>query len=119
MNRAERRRLARQGIKADKEPIVQMKKADISQMKQSATEDAVKKAFFLMMSIPVMVIHDKYPQLMKREIDGMSREERFAELCIDLYDSFEKGYVTLNDLADCLKEETGMMITGEGIEYHC
>ena len=117
MNRAERRRLARQGIKAEKEPTVQMKKADISQMKQSATEDAVKKAFFLMMAIPVMVIHDKYPQLMKREVDGKSREERFCDFCIDLYDSFEKDYITFEELADCLWEEAGIKIDSEGIKY--
>lgn len=59
-----------------------------------------------MLAIPVMVLHDKYGQLMHK--DG--REEKFAELCLDLYDSFEKGYITLDDLHNTLREETGMIL---------
>lgn len=48
---------------------------------------------------------------MRRDVEGKSRAERFADLCIDLYDSFDKGYVTLYDLADCLWEEAGIKLT--------
>ena len=64
----------------------------------------------LKLCIPVMVIHDKYPQLMRREVDGKPRAERFADLCLDLYDSFNRGYITLDDLADCLWEEAGIKL---------
>lgn len=72
--------------------------------------EASNKAFFLMLAIPVMVIHDKYPQLMRRDVEGKSRAERFADLCIDLYDSFDRGYITLEDFHQCLWEEAGIKI---------
>ena len=79
-------------------------------MKKQAATTAIDTAFFLMLSIPVMVIHDKYSKIMKKNVGGKSREERFADLCIDLYDSLSKGYVTLDDLAECLWEEAGIKL---------
>lgn len=111
MNRAERRRRAKQGLLVVKEPVINVKASDIQNIKKEATTNAADTAFFLMLAIPVMVIHDKYPQLVRRDVEGKSRAERFADLCIDLYDSFDKGYVTLDDLADCLWEEAGIKLT--------
>lgn len=110
MNRAERRRRQKQGLPIVKEPVLNIKASDIQQIKKDATNTAADIAFFLMLAIPVMVIHDKYPQIMRRVVDGKSREERFADLCLDLYDSFNKGYVTLDDLAQCLWEEAGIKL---------
>lgn len=110
MNRAERRRRQKQGLPIVKEPVLNMKVSDIQQIKTQATNTAADTAFFLMLAIPVMVIHDKYPQLMRREVDGKPRVERFADLCLDLYDSFNKGYVTLDDLSQCLWEEAGIKL---------
>lgn len=107
MNRAERRRLAKN---LTSEPVINMKYSDIKNIKKQASEDAANIAFLLMLAIPVMVLHDKYSLLMKRTVNGKSREERFAELCIDLYDSFEKGYVTIDDLHQVLLEEAGIKI---------
>ena len=111
MNRAERRSRAKQGLLVVKEPVINVKASDIQNIKKEATTNAADTAFFLMLAIPVMVIHDKYPQLMRRNVEGKPRAERFADLCIDLYDSFDKGYVTLDDLADCLWEEAGIKLT--------
>ena len=105
MNRAERRRL---GKSKSHEPVINIKSSDIDNIKKQASKDAADIAFQLMLAIPVMVLHDKYSLLMKKEVDGKSREERFTELCLDLYDSFEKGYVTLDDLHKCLWEEAGI-----------
>lgn len=113
MNRAERRRRQKQGFPIVKEPVLNIKASDIQQIKMDATKTAADKAFFLMLTIPIMVIHDKYSQLMKREVNGKSREERFADLCLDLYDSFNKDYVTLDDLAKCLWEEAGIKLEKE------
>lgn len=104
MNREERRR---KGIKG-KEPVINIKVSDIDKMKADAVREASNLAFKLMLSIPVMVLHDNYGKLNKLNVDGKTREERFAEMILDLYDSFEKGYVTLDDLMQCLKDETGM-----------
>ena len=100
MNRAEKRRA---GIKA-KEPVYNLTLSQIKAMKQEATLKAIEKAFFLMVSIPVSILHDKYPQLMKR--DG--REQRFADLIIERYKDYEDGYYTLDELEKCLYEETGI-----------
>ena len=107
MNRAERRRMGRN---IASEPVINIKASDVERIKRQASKDASDIAFFLMIAIPVMVIHDKYSLLMKREVNGKSREERFAELCLELYDSFEKGYVTIDDLHQCLWEEAGIKI---------
>lgn len=108
MNRAERRRLQKKQTKSD--PIYNIKSSNLDKIKQDATKTATDTAFFLMLAIPVMVLHDKYGQLMKKEVEGKSREERFADMCLDLYDSFEKGYVTLDDLHKCLWDEAGIKI---------
>lgn len=100
MNRAEKRRA---GIKA-KEPVYNLTLSQIKAMKQEATLKAIDEAFFLMVSIPVSILHDKYPQLMKR--DG--REQRFADLIIERYKDYEDGYFTLDELEKCLYEETGI-----------
>lgn len=101
MNRAERRKKA-----LSAKPKVNNLKA----IKLKAASQAADTAFFLMLAIPVMVIHDKYPRLMKRTVEGKTREERFADMCIDLYDSFNRGYVTLEDLSKCLWEEGGIKL---------
>lgn len=104
MNREERRR---KGIKG-KEPVINIKVSDIEKMKSDAVKEASNLAFKLMLSIPVMVLHDNYGKLNRLNVDGKTREERFAEMVLDLYNSFEKGDVTLDDLMQCLKDETGM-----------
>ena len=110
MNRAERRKLAKRGCKVPFEPIVNMKPSDIKNIKDKASKDAVDIAFTLMLAIPVTIVHQHYGQLMKKEVDGKSRCERFADLCIDLYKSFEKGEVTLDDLKKHLQDEAGIKI---------
>jgi len=106
VNRAERRRQ-----KLNKtDPSYNIKASNLNKMKQNATEKGINDAFLLMLAIPVMVIHDKYSLIMKRNVDGKSREERFTDLCLDLYDSFNQGYVTLDELQQCLEEETGIKI---------
>lgn len=50
-----------------------------------------------------MVLHDKFGF-------GPVRCERFTDAVLDLYESFDKGYVTLEDIHGALKEETGITI---------
>lgn len=104
MNRQERRRL---GI-LKKDPMISIKQSDINRMKQEATEKGCKFAFNLMLAIPAMVIHDKYGQLMRK--DG--RVEKFVDLCMYEYKCYEEGYITLEELAKCLKDEAGVEIKG-------
>lgn len=105
MNRAERRKAAKAGLPVKKEPVVNIKAADVQKMKQDASKEAADKAFLLMLmlGLPVMVLHDKFGF-------GPVRCERFTDAVLDLYDSFEKGYVTLDDIHGALKEECGITI---------
>jgi Ca2+-binding EF-hand superfamily protein len=99
MNRAERRR---RGIKG-KEPIINLKSSNISKIKADATTQAVDTAFIMMLSIPLMVLRDKYGF-------GKKRLEKFSDYALELYDSFDKGYVSLDDLIEVLKEEVGVEV---------
>lgn len=65
---------------------------------------AMERLFEELIAIPVMVIHDHFAALMKK--DG--REERFAEMCLELYDTVEKGFVIPAELRQCLFEEAGV-----------
>ena len=104
MNRAERRRLAKQGIKVKKEPVINIKQSDVEQMKIDTAEQAAEMAFFMMLAIPTMVIHDHFGDLMKRE----GREQNFIKWCLNTYECFGQGLVTLEDLEQCLYQEAGL-----------
>ena len=106
MNRAERRR---EGVK-NTEKIYTLNESQIKRLKDDAAKEAIDTAFILMLGLPVMILHDKYSLLMKREVDGKCREERFTDLLLDLYDSFDKGYLKLDDILKCIKEECGIDI---------
>ena len=110
MNRAERRRL---GIKKP-DPVRQMKDSDIEAIRQKSYKEGCQEALFLLLSIPVMVIHDKYGKLMKKE----GREERFANEIINLYQLYQQGYVDTKDLEQCLWEEAGMRIDRSKNDEH-
>jgi len=103
MNRAERRRLEKQGKIASKEPTINIKASDITSIKEDVAKKASDKAFFLMLGLPLMVLHDKWGF-------GKVRGERFITQVLDLYDSFEKGYLSLDDIHNCLWEEGGIKL---------
>lgn len=86
--------------------MVSIKQSDIDRMKEEATEKGCKFAFGLMLAVPAMVIHDHYGELMKK--DG--RVSRFVDLCMEQYKCYEEGYITLEELAKCLKAEAGVEV---------
>lgn len=86
-----------------KKRVYTLTEDDIERIKQDATNEALNKAYVLMLGIPSMVLRDKSGY-------GSVRLERFTDGCFDYYDSFQKGYITLQDCIDCLKEECGISI---------
>ena len=62
MNRAERRK---SGIKTRAKTYT-LNDSQIKQIKADAVKEAIDTAFIYMLGLPVMIIHDKYPQLMKK-----------------------------------------------------
>lgn len=79
---------------------------EAAKLAADAKAEAVRDLFRQLLAIPVMVLHDHFGEFMKK--DG--REERFAERCLDLFDTVEQGYVTPQELEKCLYEEAGMRI---------
>lgn len=79
-------------------------KQEAAKLAAHAKNEAVSRLFEELIAIPVMVIHDHFGELRKK--DG--REERFAEMCLELYDTVEKGFVTPAELRQCLFEEAGV-----------
>ena len=104
MNRAERRKL---GVK-NKEAVINVKRADIEQIKKDARDEALEIAFKLMLAIPVKVLSENYSKITKLNVDGKSREERFSDLCLKLWDDFNADKVSINDLQDILTDKCGI-----------
>ena len=108
MNREERRQKAKNGVKVQKEPVINIKVSDIEKMKSEVHKKAIGDVFTIMLGLPVMALHDKFGF-------GKVRCERFTDHVIDLYDSFEKDYITLDEIHEILKEEAGITISLERI----
>lgn len=103
MNRKQRRANKIKG----RVPTISVKKDEYDADLQRVRDEATELSLILMLSIPVMVIHDKYSLLMKRNENGKSREERFFNLCMDYYESLKEGRVSFKDLIETVEEETG------------
>lgn len=85
--------------------VYTLTQSQINQIKKDAVAEASDKAFFLMLAIPVMILHDKW-----WEKTSKKRCPKFIDQCLDLYDSFNRDYVTLEDLKECLWEEGGIKL---------
>ena len=107
-NRKQRRK-SKNTIK--KEPTYTLRKSDIERIKKEQTSKAVDVAFTLLLGIPVMVLHDK---------NGFQPDqlEAFVSDILSLYDSYEKGYIELNDIRQTLKDETGVELDSVGCFTH-
>lgn len=81
-----------------------LSKEQLEEIKEQATNDAVDRMFGLMLGLPVMVLHDNFGRLMKKE----GREERFVDMVLDLFGDVQSGEVPLQDVIDTLKAETGV-----------
>ena len=99
-NRKQRRK-SKTTIK--KEPTYTLRQCDIDRIKKEQTSKAVDVAFTLLLGMPVMVLHDKHGF----QLDQL---EAFVSDILSLYDSYEKGYVTLDDIRQTLKDETGVEV---------
>lgn len=112
MNRAERRK---KKVKRT-EPVYNMTASQIEGMKVEITNDAICKAFALMVAFPTMVIHDKFDQL--AELPDAQRVKRMGEMIIDLYDSYDRDYVSIRDLHEWLRDEVGVVIEYDSGNIH-
>ena len=112
MNRKQRRAM---GIK-QRMPTMNVNRDQFSADLQKMKDEATEISFILSLCIPVMVMHDKYSLLMKKEVNGKSRTERFFDLCMAYYEEFHEGRVTVKDFVDTLEEETGSKFINKALD---
>lgn len=109
MNRAERRRLAKQGVVAEKPAVYHLTQNQIDDMIRKAVDEvkddavnvATRTAFQMFMSIPVMVLHDKFGF-------GRIRGSRFMDYAMIWYESVMKGETTLKEVMKISEDLTGV-----------
>ena len=101
MNRAERRRLKRNQESCN--ITYTLRNEDVTRIKQDAAQEAIDKAFVLMLGLPMIVLHDQYGW-------GKKRLSDFMDYVLDQYDSFNKDFITLDDLWNTIEKETGVKL---------
>jgi len=91
MNRAERRRLQKQGLTAK----------DIKAIEDSSALKGIDFAVSGMIASFVITLHDKWGW-------GHVRIKRLLEQVDDVFDSIDKDYVSIEDLRKVILEEIGI-----------
>lgn len=103
MNRKERRKKGQRGPSVS--PTYNLSIDQIEKIKKEASDDAMSKAFVLMLGLPLMALRDEFDF-------GKVRLERFEDKVTKLYQSFCAGNITLGDVHKTLYEEVGLKVTG-------
>ncbi len=80
-----------------------MNMEQIKNLKIETAKEAVNQSFTLMMGLPLMALRDEFGF-------GTERLKRFSDKLLDVYDSFDKGFFTLEDVKKTIYEETGVIV---------
>lgn len=97
MNRQERRK----NKDAAKPKVYTLTEDQIKQIRYEERNKAIDAAFTAMLGLPLLALRDVYGF-------GKERLERFIDNLLEKYDSFREGYITLEDLQQTIKDETGV-----------
>ena len=89
--------------KKKKTPTYNLTWEQIENIKLKATSEAMDFAFRQMMLLPLMVLRDHYGF-------GAKRLEDYIDYVADMLDSYNKGYLNLDDIEKTLEEETGIKV---------
>lgn len=103
MNRAERRRNARQ----EKPRTYVLTEEQINKMKRDAVDEATRKAFLMFLSIPVMILHDKF------SFDHLQLE-KLMDYSLIWYESIQNDETHLLELVKIAETECGIQIMTHG-----
>lgn len=76
-------------------------KAMILQVKNQVTKEVKNETFKLLFGLPVLALRDEFDF-------GKKRSTRFIEKLSNIYDSYARGDITLDDIETVLYEETGL-----------
>lgn len=112
-NRAERRRAEKAAKKAT--VVYHLTQDQINQMineavekalaglKEKAVDEATRAAFKMFMSIPTMVLHDKFGF-------GQIRQDRFMRYVMIWYESIQNGETTLKEIVEIAEDLHGIKV---------
>lgn len=100
MNRAERRR---RKLSAAAPKTYVLTEDQITKMKQDAAREATRRAFLMFMSIPVMVLHDKFGF-------GKQRLGKFMDYAVMWYESVHDNETQLMELVNVAGDECGVRV---------
>lgn len=89
--------------KKEKTPTYNLTWEQIQQLKKDAAKEAVGELAALTLGLPVMYMMDK-------EGWGKVRLNRMVDGILELVDSYEKGYITLEDVQKVIWDEGGTKI---------
>jgi hypothetical protein len=98
MNRKERRK---QGKSAPRPKTYVLTEDQIEKIKHDAVDEATYKAFLMFLSIPVMVLHDKFGF-------GKFRLGKLMDYCLIWYEAVLKDEVRLMELVKIAENECGI-----------
>lgn len=102
MNRAERRRLAKSAQK-EKEKTYVLTQDQIDEMKRDAVDKATRRAFLMFLSIPVMVLHDKFGF-------GKKRLSKFMHYALVWYEAIQNNEARMMELVKIAENECGITV---------
>lgn len=104
MSRAELRRTQRDDVKKTKTFILTQEQIDA--IKKQAVDEAVDKAFILMLALPLEVLLSKEYW----EKSAKKRLPKFMDEVLKLYQAYESGNIELKDMKDDLWEYGGIKV---------
>lgn len=104
MNRAERRKHKQS---AQKPKTYVLTEDQINKMKMDAVNEATRKAFLMFLSIPVMILHDKFGF-------GKIRLGRFMHYALMWYESVQNNETKLMELVKIAEDECGISVLTHG-----
>ena len=99
MNRAQRRK---SGI-TTKNPTYMLNASQIKKIKEDASNEAMIKAFVVMMGLSLNALRDEFDW-------GKVRLTRFSDKVLDLLDSLNRGYITFDDCLNVIKTKPGLIL---------
>lgn len=103
MNRSDKRRKDRLLVKQNK--TYTLTQAQIDKIKEDATMAATRRAFSIMLAMPMMVLRDKFGF-------GKKRLSLFTDKVFDIYGAYEDDRLSLADMHRTIEEETGVVLKG-------
>lgn len=103
LSRPEIRRQKR--LQQTKQKTYTLTQSQIDTIKQEATQAATKRAFAIMLAMPMMVLRDQWGF-------GKKRLSLFTDKVFDIYEAYDDDRLTLVDMHKTIEKETGVVLKG-------